>query len=548
MNLIAPFLNLEEGILTGGSRGEGADLKSVPSSLTDNFSSIIAGLLPSIPGIAAAPDMVAAVPDIKYHLVPVYQAEEGVTKAPERDTEGTVEENHSGKRYPIDAGKFIFPYTIGRADFSCPVGQTKDSPTQGEEIGPGNSVARLGASPIDLAEDMGMKAEKNWNISRFTGEGLEDLSPHPAIEQSISLPHQEKPVIDLPKSLLASLEIDLCTADFNEAISPVAGNPLPGQGISPGLTEYPEESLSGVIGRRFTQINTDSLTESLEEDLSTDLPKTLTHQTKGEQIKEGLSSAGYEKPVIDLSENPAFKKGIKPGATGTPEESPPDALPKTLTHQTEKILSSGRSDDGEIYYLKDLLPEYKLKTRKETPGEGLLSANTAKPLRETPEVLVNNLFTKDHPNSIANSSYNNILEEKVLDQVVKYARLNLKEGISEVEIHLKPELLGSLRIKVAVEGQEVKASFFADTPLVKEIIETHLPSLKQAFLAQNLDIQKFSVSVGYHPGREDVGNNNLKDLLKDKEGYKNKEIKKSPELHEVRKPEYHSLNLIDCFV
>jgi hypothetical protein len=163
-------------------------------------------------------------------------------------------------------------------------------------------------------------------------------------------------------------------------------------------------------------------------------------------------------------------------------------------------------------------------------GEALL--NNPVPLKESPESI----------NHIP------IPKEEVWEQIVKYARIEPKKGLSEAEIHLKPEILGSLKIKVSIDEAGVKASFFTDNHIVKEMIEAQLPHLREAFLAQNLDIQKFSVFVGYNPSKGTITANNSKDFSYEKEGRKNRRGKVALGLQKPKEPERYNPGLVDCFI
>ncbi|EAX48662.1 flagellar hook-length control protein [Thermosinus carboxydivorans Nor1] len=86
---------------------------------------------------------------------------------------------------------------------------------------------------------------------------------------------------------------------------------------------------------------------------------------------------------------------------------------------------------------------------------------------------------------------------KVVEQVVAQARLRLRADNSEMVIHLKPEHLGELTLKVAVEnGGTVTASFHSTNPEVRSIIEASLPELKQELINQGFKVEYVGVYAG----------------------------------------------------
>ncbi len=89
--------------------------------------------------------------------------------------------------------------------------------------------------------------------------------------------------------------------------------------------------------------------------------------------------------------------------------------------------------------------------------------------------------------------------QKVMEQVVKVAKVQVVNGQARAKISLHPPTLGKLQMHIITEGNQVKATFFAETAQAKEIIENNLPQLRQSFLQQGLKVENFNVFVGYHP-------------------------------------------------
>ncbi|MGI6147953.1 MAG: flagellar hook-length control protein FliK [Limnochordia bacterium] len=81
-------------------------------------------------------------------------------------------------------------------------------------------------------------------------------------------------------------------------------------------------------------------------------------------------------------------------------------------------------------------------------------------------------------------------------------------GRSEVRIQLKPEHLGELKIKVAVEQGVISAEFIAESQAVKSIIQAHLPELRTALQDLGTNVAELAVHVGTQeqPWRQDQNN------------------------------------------
>jgi flagellar hook-length control protein FliK len=101
-----------------------------------------------------------------------------------------------------------------------------------------------------------------------------------------------------------------------------------------------------------------------------------------------------------------------------------------------------------------------------------------------------------------------------LNQIVQKAVLSLKNGHNEVRIDLKPDFLGHIRMQIITESQQVAVRIYAESPFVKDMLESNLHQLKSELQAQGLVIDELEVSVGYGSDREADPNPNNAELRK----------------------------------
>ena len=92
-----------------------------------------------------------------------------------------------------------------------------------------------------------------------------------------------------------------------------------------------------------------------------------------------------------------------------------------------------------------------------------------------------------------------IRPKQVVEQIVRVARVQVENGQARATLTLEPPSLGKLSMHIITRDNQVRATFFVETPQVKEIIESNLPQLRQSFLEQGLKVEDFSVFVGYQP-------------------------------------------------
>ena len=84
----------------------------------------------------------------------------------------------------------------------------------------------------------------------------------------------------------------------------------------------------------------------------------------------------------------------------------------------------------------------------------------------------------------------------VASQIVEHAKLISRPQNTEMIIKLKPEHLGELTFKIAVEQGTLTATFHSTNPEVRSIIETSLPQLKQELSNQGIKLDNVGVFAG----------------------------------------------------
>lgn len=81
-------------------------------------------------------------------------------------------------------------------------------------------------------------------------------------------------------------------------------------------------------------------------------------------------------------------------------------------------------------------------------------------------------------------------------QLVDRAKLAVSEGRSELEIQLKPEHLGRLKLSLTLEDGVVTARFVVENSRVGQLIETNLTHLRTVLSEAGLRFEEASVNVG----------------------------------------------------
>jgi flagellar hook-length control protein FliK len=106
------------------------------------------------------------------------------------------------------------------------------------------------------------------------------------------------------------------------------------------------------------------------------------------------------------------------------------------------------------------------------------------------------------------------LTPQAMDQIVHKAVLLFNNDQHEVNIELKPEFLGHIRMQIVTENQQVAIKIAAEFPFVKEMLESNLNQLKAALQAQGLQIDALEVSVAHDSHADEDLNQKTAEIAK----------------------------------
>lgn len=83
----------------------------------------------------------------------------------------------------------------------------------------------------------------------------------------------------------------------------------------------------------------------------------------------------------------------------------------------------------------------------------------------------------------------------VIDQVIAHFSTNSRLESGSVSLQLHPRELGALRLEIKVEQDNIRAHITVQNPQAQEMIDRHLPRLREALEQQGLHLQQVEVTV-----------------------------------------------------
>ncbi|MDD2466585.1 MAG: flagellar hook-length control protein FliK, partial [Desulfobulbus sp.] len=111
--------------------------------------------------------------------------------------------------------------------------------------------------------------------------------------------------------------------------------------------------------------------------------------------------------------------------------------------------------------------------------------------------------TSSTPSSLASTagsyyqlgSGNLVPDSTVVDQMIRNFSVNKRLETGSVNLKLHPQELGELRMEIKIEHDNVKAHITTQSPHAQEMIDRHMPRLREALEQQGLHLQQIEVTV-----------------------------------------------------
>lgn len=94
------------------------------------------------------------------------------------------------------------------------------------------------------------------------------------------------------------------------------------------------------------------------------------------------------------------------------------------------------------------------------------------------------------------SAHRSPVAEDVFREVIRRAKVVSQGGRSEATIELKPEFLGRLTLKVAVEEGRASVKLHAENAAVRGMLEANLDELRKALVESGLEVETLEVAFG----------------------------------------------------
>ena len=271
-------------------------------------------------------------------------------------------------------------------------------------------------------------------------------------------------------------------------------------------TELVEEEIIAYVNAELAKIVITENKADNSEKISTENPRAFTEPANQPNLVNVIKENTEEKQTANrnISHNVHDEPEII--TNNKAEEKPKNfRLQNLINTQLTKEDSASKTD------IKKLISTEVGKLNNLKTTEGTTSNNQLATEAKTPNTVENeqgaNLnLNKAELNNVRSDSRIVLVDNKpvevkeVIDQIVKKAELVLKQNVSEIRINLKPEFLGKMTIRIAVEQGLVTARFITENLQVKHLLESNLNTLRQSLESQGIKVERTEVNVQLNNG------------------------------------------------
>ena len=202
-----------------------------------------------------------------------------------------------------------------------------------------------------------------------------------------------------------------------------------------------------------------------------------------------FENAGMQEAQADMGEAVLAAEQVLSAQT----EAEPEPTEESSEVHTEQSLvkDSGTEEDG-----AQIMLERSLAGREADRGE-------EKPLAgETPQnPFLQNVQVHTAQETVQTAEGTAVFRpdtELIMNQITDYMKAQVSEGMSELEMQLHPESLGSLHVRLIAKEGMVTAQFTAQNDAVKAALESQMIQLQETFEEQGVKVEAIEVMVASH--------------------------------------------------
>lgn len=109
-----------------------------------------------------------------------------------------------------------------------------------------------------------------------------------------------------------------------------------------------------------------------------------------------------------------------------------------------------------------------------------------------------NAWDADSLQNRTEMTFETVDTQDVMNQITEYMRVEARPEITEMELRLQPETLGTLHIHLTAKEGALTAQFAAENEAVKAVLEAQVVQLKENLSEQGIKVEAVEVTIASH--------------------------------------------------
>ena len=199
---------------------------------------------------------------------------------------------------------------------------------------------------------------------------------------------------------------------------------------------------------------------------------------------------------------PHRERQVEPRTESHPVKSPKEAATTETAQAKPHSVSETRPEVPPAAPVEEKAAAHK--GEKELPAHDRLQGLTAAHVQAAKATQIDPQPVAANQRMMQLPSGQQLSEGQLVDQVVTYLAGSHDGESGRIRLQLHPAELGSLRLDLMVQGDKVRAHLHAQSQQVQQVLDRHLPLLRDALQQQGLKIDEFRVDLqhGHEQGQE----------------------------------------------
>jgi len=215
----------------------------------------------------------------------------------------------------------------------------------------------------------------------------------------------------------------------------------------------------------------------------------LQRLKRAENLRDAMKAPDDNKAAANFSNNSELTDKIKNALLSNIAAGPQklDNSNKLSTSvKSESMMKLGIDASSKLEAAQNSMPKF---ANNQNANSFMFNQNSG---QESGSAKMSNLLRQP---AMQQSSYTTTVYRQTFEQMIQQIKILSDAAVKQVEIQLRPEHLGKVKIDLLMENGSVVARFVSENEQAKQLLESNISQLKSALEEQGLKIAGFEVSV-----------------------------------------------------